>query len=144
MKWTFLILIYVIGIQSDIIRNDISEVVTDTNNSIQWIDQSSNIGQNLSWVAAINHCESLTTNGYGDWHLPNIKELLSIIDLTKTSAPLVHNSFENVTAGWFWSSTSKPEANEAFFIDFGGDNREITNLDPKTNANKNALCVRNN
>lgn len=73
---------------------------------------------NLIWpqaVAAINNMNIATTKlcGYSDWRLPNINELLSLINYAArqhSSTPgtwLNNNGFSNVQANYYWSSTQQ-------------------------------------
>jgi hypothetical protein len=59
------------------------------------------------WDQALSYCNSLTLGTYDDWRLPNIKELHSIVDLTKTSSPIINTTyFPGTPAADFWSSTT--------------------------------------
>src|SRR6266498_1598106 len=42
-----------------------------------------------TWDNAITYCEGLTLGGFTDWRLPNIKELKSLADTTKATAPAI-------------------------------------------------------
>ena len=46
----------------------------------------------LTWSSAITYCEGLTLGGRSDWRLPNINELGSIIDYTKSSVPTIDST----------------------------------------------------
>ena len=88
------------------------------------------------WDAAVTTCESATTATHTGWRLPNIKELHSIVDYSKSpdtdNDAAIHSSFnstsitneENITDwGYYWSSTSHKDyygngANAAY-ISFG-------------------------
>lgn len=64
-------------------------------------------------------------NGVPGWRLPNVKELSSLVDPSKGSAPLLDTvAFPNTPAGAFWSTTpavNSPVASDvaAFSVDFG-------------------------
>jgi hypothetical protein len=56
-----------------------------------------------TWVNAISHCESLG----GDWRLPNIKEMLSLIDYGNINSALpTGHPFGTPYNGWYWTSTA--------------------------------------
>ena len=55
-------------------------IVTDSSTNLQWQDD---IILEKGWSGAIEYCENLTLGGYDDWRLPNINELLSIVDYNK-------------------------------------------------------------
>ncbi|MFZ3011702.1 MAG: DUF1566 domain-containing protein [Minisyncoccia bacterium] len=57
-----------------------------------------------TWTEALAVCEADTTGGYTDWRLPNIRELLSIVDYG-TAEPAI-NSLFNSQSDYYWSSTT--------------------------------------
>ena len=77
--------------------------VTDLNTGLMWQKDCST---KTFWDDALSHCENLSLGGYDDWRLPNIKELLSIVDFTKHNYALNTNYFIDITTEDFWSSTS--------------------------------------
>ncbi len=63
--------------------------VTDLGTGLMWVrDPFTSLGspftEQRTWEEAIGDCEILSFAGYSDWRLPNIKELLSIVDYNKT------------------------------------------------------------
>ena len=55
---------------------------------------------------ALAQCESLTFAGASDWRLPNIKELMSIVDYGTSAVVKINGSyFQNTQASNYWSST---------------------------------------
>lgn len=89
-------------------RNDEHEIVTDTLTGKQW--QDNNIGNQMSWNSAIEHCEGLTLGSQSDWRLPNINELASLVDDTKIS-PSISSIFHYTASSNYWSSTTYNGAN---------------------------------
>jgi len=92
------------GIDSDIITDD-SKTGTEAGA--------------LDWEGAISFCEDLKFAGYTDWRLPNIKELQSIVDYTRSpdatgtaAIDPAFNSTEITNEGgeidypYYWSSTT--------------------------------------
>jgi hypothetical protein len=115
---------YVRGNPSYGINNFMSNgdgTVTDQATGLTWSQADSGIGLNwpdaLAWVQAQNAANHL---GYSDWRLPNIKELESIVDYTRSpvttaTAAIDTNYFTSTVitneAGqpdypYFWSSTT--------------------------------------
>jgi len=77
-----------------------------------------NNGSTLAWAAAITFAEGLSFAGYSDWRLPNVKELISIVDYS--TVPLAINStFTNTQSGDYWSSsTGAAITDSAWFVGF--------------------------
>jgi hypothetical protein len=82
--------------------------VTDSATALMWSQADSGIGMNwsnaLAWVQARNAANYL---GHNDWRLPNIKELQSIVDYTRspatTGTPAIHTNYFTCTG-----MTNKP------------------------------------
>ena len=78
-------------------KNDFKDngngTVTDDATSLMWMKVDSGrlkAGQNkdgkLNWQEALAWAENLEYAGYSDWRLPNVKELQSIVDYTRSPA----------------------------------------------------------
>ena len=78
-------------------------IVTDSDSSLQWQDDTT--PSTKDWQGAIDYCENLSLDGYNDWRLPNINELLTIVDDTKHN-PALKDSFVYFAKSFFWSSTT--------------------------------------
>ena len=83
-------------------RDGTKGVVVDTRTGLMWQDNA--VGSTMNWTTAITTCENLTLGGYADWRLPNINELKSIRDMSRSS-PAIDTTFAN-TASLCWSSTT--------------------------------------
>jgi len=94
--------------------------VTDINTGLMW--QKAQNEDNLSWKNALKYCEELSTNGFSDWRLPNIKELMSIIDYYdyNSSYPPINKNYFNVIRGRIHisSTTSKEDFSRAMGINY--------------------------
>lgn len=64
----------------------------------------------FNWAAAVDACEGLTYAGFADWYLPNLIELLSLLDLSRTSAPMADALITGLAAGYHWTSTPQTQA----------------------------------
>jgi len=53
--------------------------VTDLNTNLMWVQAR---GQKMSWDDAVRGQSACRVGGYGDWRLPTIKELYSLIEFT--------------------------------------------------------------
>ncbi len=124
--------------------------ITDNNTGLMWKKKSSVPGDlhawgnqyywsNLQhegiptiweWLAAVNAEGGTGFAGYNDWRIPNIKELLSIIDFENYN-PAVDPVFNTNCPGGntvltgsctnpvnHWSSTTSVSQNEAWMVDF--------------------------
>ena len=86
--------------------------VTDNNTGLMWQKDDDNTAR--EWESAITYCEGLSLGGDNDWRLPNIKELLSIIDTTY---------FPNTNSSYYWSSTTDADYyTNAWLVYFGDGN----------------------
>ncbi|MGC2696630.1 MAG: DUF1566 domain-containing protein [Candidatus Angelobacter sp.] len=88
--------------------------VTDNLTGLIWLKNADLFGE-LKWVDAIERARKLADGSHGlsddsapgDWRVPNIRELLSIIDYGR-SEPIIpaKHPFENVKIALYWTSTS--------------------------------------
>lgn len=71
----------------------------------------------LDWPSALAWCNGLgggrcglrDGSAPGDWRLPNVNELKSLVDHSRHDPDLpAGHPFANVRAEWYWSSTSNP------------------------------------
>ena len=84
-------------------RDAAKSIVVDTRTGLMWQDNA--VGSTMNWATAITTCENLTLGGYADWRLPNINELKSIRDMSRSS-PAIDTTFVNTASGYYWSSTT--------------------------------------
>ena len=72
-----------------------------------------------TWLGAIGQCEGLTFAGASDWRLPNIKELMSIVDYGTHDSSKIGTCFTNTYPYYYWSSTPVvPGTSSAWNVDF--------------------------
>lgn len=109
--------------------------VTDSATYLMW--QQADDGVARDWLSSIQYCENLILAGYDDWHLPNAKELQSIVDYKRspsaTNSAAIDSVFDtseiNDPEGnpghypFFWSTTTHPDGpnpyDAAVYIAFG-------------------------
>jgi len=90
--------------------------VTDNLTGLMWT-QNANIWGTLDWNSAIDSCNSYSLAGYDDWRLPNINELHSLIDLTRSFPALpTGHPFAGVQAPYYWSSTTRDGLSTAWLV----------------------------
>ena len=93
-----------------------------------------------TWAAALARCSGLTApGGYTDWRLPNIKELISLLNYN-TSYMINTAYFTNFYNGLHWSSTAidMTEGYSAFMVNTVWANSEHMTMDHTYSV----LCVR--
>jgi hypothetical protein len=97
--------------------------VTDNLTGLIWLKNADCFSQR-SWTNALSDCNGLASgtcgltdsSGSGDWRLPNVKELLSLLDFGYNSPALSNavgtgqwssdNAFLTLQSNFYWSSTS--------------------------------------
>jgi hypothetical protein len=105
---------------SDFVDNG-NGTVTDQSTGLMWQqDEARNNRGEVSamkWGNALDYCEGLSLGGYTDWRLPNVRELLSLTDDTKTYPSINTTFFSNVQSDsvcsygddqtyFYWTSTT--------------------------------------
>lgn len=88
-------------------------VVIDNATGLMWAADGNAAGCNngnlITFLGALNYCNGLTFAGFSDWYLPNIKELLSIIEFDAGligGALLKEPPFSNTKLSIYQTSTS--------------------------------------
>jgi len=82
-----------------------SDVLNDSTTGLTWQDNSAVENTKMSWTEAISYCSDLSLAGESDWRLPSIKELQSIVDVSRYK-PAIQKGFKNVnTSDRYWSSS---------------------------------------
>ncbi len=112
--------------------------ISDANTNLMWMQDDN--GSPVDWENAISYAENLSFGGYDDWRLPNIKELQSILDYSRspysTNSAAI-NALFNVTSitneenifdyPFYWSGTThlstmngtSSNASNAAYMSFG-------------------------
>jgi len=84
--------------------------VTDAVTGLTWVSDPmvAGLGAPMYWYDAIDACENLNFAGHSDWRLPNINELLSIVDHSRFDPAWDTMYFAYPPDSWtpFWSSTN--------------------------------------
>lgn len=94
--------------------------VTDRLTGLMWVKAPQSLDGNdeaQSWNDAIDFCNDLNFAEYSDWRLPNVRELLSLIDYGNFSPALpTGHPFTNVQNNWYWSSSTYADSTGAAWI----------------------------
>jgi len=81
--------------------------ITDTLTGLMWTQDAQQIRGTRQWYDALNSCNSLEFAGYRDWRLPNVRELLSLIDYGEHDPALPKDHpFTAIQILFYWSSTT--------------------------------------
>lgn len=91
--------------------------VTDAANGLSWQQQED--VQPKDWIQALSYCENLVLAGEGDWRLPTIKELETLVDYGKYNSASRITPSSAVQSLKYWSSTADAHsAGLAWYVDF--------------------------
>ena len=121
-------------------RDSAKGIVIDTRTGLVWQDDAAAATTTATWANAITTCENLVLGGYSDWRLPNINELKSIRDMSRSS-PAIDTAFVNTATDYYWSSTSYAAATTNAWV-VGFDDGGVYGYD-KGNSTY-VRCVRGN
>ena len=99
--------------QGDRFTDNGDGTVTDNLTGLMWVKDPAQIpgglfASTMYWYDAINACENLDYTGHDDWRLPNINELLSIVDHSRFDPAFDPMFFTPFLDNWtpYWSSTT--------------------------------------
>lgn len=109
--------------------NNNDGTITDLDTGLMWAQTPSS---SLSWSNALAYGESLTLAGFTDWRVPNVKELQSLVDITRATAStaagavacLNRTLFPAAASTACWTATSVKSATlaQAWLVEFGVNN----------------------
>jgi len=86
--------------------------------NLEWQDNTEAKTTTHTWSDAIAYCQALSLNGHSDWYLPSIKELQSIVDVSRNK-PAIKKNFKNVASSNYWSSSQNVSAVKyAWYVSF--------------------------
>ena len=97
--------------------------VIDLSTGLMWIkDPGQSPGglfyDRMYWYDAINNCENLEFAGWDDWRLPNINELMSIVDHSRYNPafdPMIFTQFYDMWTP-YWSSTTNASWTDGVWV----------------------------
>ena len=104
---------------------------TDNVTGLMWISNSG--AKTYTWANALSSC-AVNMNGssgyanHKDWRLPNVRELMSIVDYGTANAPYINTTaFPGTKSNYYWTSTTyvlgANSTTQAWSVNFadGGD-----------------------
>ena len=82
-----------------------------------------NIGdESYKWAKAKEVAAGVDLCGWKDWRLPTRKELLTLVDDTRSS-PAINTDYFDCKSDWYWTSTEAAQSSGyAWSVDFYGGN----------------------
>jgi hypothetical protein len=99
--------------------DNLDGTVTDTCTGLMW-QQDTELGA-YDWQEALLYCDRFRLGDHTDWRLPNVRELLSIVDYGRVE-PAIDPVFDAESFN-YWSSTNHNEFPQyAWYINFYGGN----------------------
>lgn len=114
-----------------------NNIVIDKHNNLMWQDNVEVTEYLETAITAKVYCENIILNGYIDWRVPTINELINIIDLNEKNA--INKKFTFVKPNLYSTSSSFKEDNELLWaVDFKSG---AILMDEKRNENY-IRCVR--
>ena len=117
-----------------------NNVITDTRTWLMWESVPSSWSTTMTWEAAKTHCANIDKWWFSDWRLPNIRELISIVDYSRTDGSNYwYNSKFTLEAFNYWSSTTI--AADTFLARTLGFSTANTSNLVKTNSYR-VICTR--
>ncbi|MEW6221031.1 MAG: DUF1566 domain-containing protein [Thermodesulfobacteriota bacterium] len=125
-----------------LVVNPEGTTVTDTRTGLVWQrnlarDECGRL-QTWTWGRALAYCEDPDLAGVG-WRLPTVKELASLVDLSRYGPAIDESVFPDTPSTFFWSSTTGAEdPNDAWVVGF---QTGATSHDDKSNI-YHVRCVR--
>ena len=90
--------------------------VSDVATGLLWQQQDDGVVRDHA--AAITYCEGLTLAGYSDWRLPNVKELISLVDYRRDSPSIDVAAFPNTQSVSYWSTSSIVSSSSVLAVNF--------------------------
>ena len=101
-----------------LIRDDRTHTVYDPSTKLMWQDNSEAKTIKKDLEGAKNYCRDLNFAGFNDWRLPTIKELETIVDVSRYPNAY-KKGFNNFTSSDYWSSSSDvSDSSYAWGVDF--------------------------
>ena len=61
----------------------------------------------MTWNDAIDNCAALSHGGRDDWRLPNMFELVTILNFSQSSPAIDESVFPNTASAYYWTSTTR-------------------------------------
>ena len=103
---------YKSGLSKQLVRDDVTGIVTDTRTSLMWLDSAEVL--NRSYSDAKSFCANLVVDEVSDWRLPEIDELTNLIDFGNADSKTILDVFQNGNSSVWWSNTGSGTTNSHY------------------------------
>ena len=102
----------------------------DEKSGLVWQDDGAVAIESKSYAEAKAYCAALEVDGFGDWRLPTLRELYTIVDLAR-DRPALKAGFAVRSDAWFWSATpyAGDPKREAWQLSFAYGEAEPVRMD---------------
>jgi hypothetical protein len=92
--------------------------VYDTKTKLTW--QQTVPSTTYYWADARAYCAGVSVGGTAGWRLPTMKELMTIVDFSRATAPLIDPiAFPGTPSGVYWSRSLWPGSSSlAWYVPF--------------------------
>lgn len=87
-------------------RDDNRNVVIEQTLNLMWQDDESVAKVTKNWEEATEYCSQLTYLEFHNWRLPNLDELMPLIDEMRSSPPAINKQFKNVFQAQYWTNST--------------------------------------
>jgi hypothetical protein len=95
-----------------------AESFIDKESSLYWYNPDESMTEELTWHDAKLYCEDLEYDGYNDWRLPTVRELYTLVDVTKRD-PAIKKGLKFTQMDYYWSATtSASNSSKKWCVDF--------------------------
>jgi hypothetical protein len=93
--------------------------VTDRVTALMWQRE---VPATMTWADAMAYCPTLTLGGHHDWRLPTEVELVSLLDDSAATGPMIDATvFPGTPENYFWSSLRMAGSpDNSWQVDFAG------------------------
>ncbi len=112
--------------------------VTDRGTGLMWLKDANQVGTEMDWFGALKVCNDLVFAGHDNWRLPNVREILSIVDFGAHHLAISEgHPFTNLTSSIpYWSSTTSiPHTSQAWAVNLANGDLK------RRNKSKNSFQV---
>jgi len=122
MKYILMMIIIFSFIESKNLEYEKSKnIVIDQKNKLMWQDNAEVTQYLETYITAKVYCENTILNGYIDWRVPSIDELINIIDVTNKNS--VHKKFQYIMPNIYSTNSTLQSDNKYIWsIDFRSGN----------------------